>query len=325
MIAAEVLAVVQLWNFEFSPEYLKEVDYPQETLAWPIGQRYNAAVWVTIFLAIILVVNCLPVLAYGWIEYVFGCLKMFFVVGSILFNMILNARKLSPRQNSNRFWTYSDPYGFSSQNITLGYRAGGAAVVKTGSAGVFLALWSAMTTIIFSMIWIEAVSITSGENKDLRRTESIKTASRKIILRVVLLYTLATFTVGLNVPYTDPNLIDYAVNNLRSGQHSIFILSAVRNGLTFWPDFFNGFFMFSATAAGINSLYIASRILHSLAERRNVWPNISRVQAFRKKLQQTRHGVPYYAVFVSWLFGLLAYLATKLFPAIVGIIEMHPI
>jgi amino acid permease len=115
------------------------------------------------------------------------------------------------------------------------------------------------------MIGFEAVSITAPENRNLREKENIKLASRKISLRIILLYTLSVFAVGLNVPYNDPNLQDFAINAVESGEHSIFIIAAVRDGVLGFPHFFNGFFIFSATSAGINALYISSRLLHALA------------------------------------------------------------
>ena len=244
IIAAEILAVGQLWNIKFDPSYLASVGYPDATLEWPVGQNYRPAVWVGIFLLVIALTNLLPVRYYGRLEYCFGCIKMTFVVGLILFNVILNAMKIVPRES--RFWTYDQPYSFIAQNFTLSVDASGQGndVVLTGSLGQFAGVWSALTTIIFSLIGFDLVSITAAENRDLQRTESIKIAARKISLRIILLYTLACFTVGLNVPYTDPNLRDFSFNSLKSGEYSIFILAAVQNHLRGWPSFFNGFFIF---------------------------------------------------------------------------------
>ena len=243
---------------------------------------------------------------------------MIFIVGLIMFNIVLNGLKRVKHSPDSRFWTYDSPYSFTSQNITLRTGPDGEPVnVLGGNIGVFLAMWSAMTTIIFSLIGFETVSVTAGENKDLEKTETIKIATRKVSMRIILLYTLGCATGGLNVPYTDPNLRDYSINSIRSGEHSIFILGAVRQHLTFWPSFFNGFFIFSATTSGINSLYLSSRILHALAGIAAAWPDYPFFEKLRDKLQRTKRGVPYGAVFVSWLFGLLAYLATAREPSVV--------
>jgi amino acid permease len=134
----------------------------------------------------------------------------------------------------------------------------------------------------------------------------------------MVLYSLATLAVGLNVPYTDPNLRDLAINDIRSGEHSVFILAAVGNHIQTWPNIFNAVFIFSATTSGINSLYISSRILHALACIQEVWPDHPIFDDIRARLARTKWGVPYGAVFTSWLFGLFAFLATKPFPTIVS-------
>ena len=118
------------------------------------------------------------------------------------------------------------------------------------------------------------------------------------------------------MPYNDPNLIDIEINSIRTGHNSIFVLAAVRNHLRTWPSFFNGFFIFSATTSGINSLYNASRLLHALASIPDAWPLWA--QNFRRRLERTTsRGVPLGTVTASWSVGLIAFLAVKPFPSII--------
>jgi amino acid transporter len=177
-----------------------------------------------------------------------------------------------------------------------------------------------MMLILFSMIGFEVVAVTAAENRDIKDAETIKLAARKISIRVIVLYALACFVVGLNVPYTDSNLKDLTIHGLGGGQGSVFIIAALREQVTFWPYFFNGFFVFSATSAGINALYSASRSLHALASLHEAWPQWGPIESLRVRLERTRFGVPYNSVFASWLFGFLAFLATKKAPAQVGLI-----
>lgn len=197
------------------------------------------------------------------------------------------------------------------------------AKVITGSVGKFASTWTAMTTVVFSLIGWETILITAPENKDLRRTETIKLASRKIAMRSIILYALAAFTVGLNVPYNDVNLKDISIHGVKAGQNSIFVIAAVREHVKFLPHLINGFFIFSATSTGINLLYGASRLLHALASTREAWPSWGPVEAVRARLERTRLGVPMNAVFLSWLIGLLAFLATNAAQADVGFKGSH--
>lgn len=268
-----------------------------------MGEQTSPAVWVFLFLIFIFLVNLLPVRIFGEVEYVFGCLKLIFIVGLILFNVIINARRGNP------FEYYNEPYSFESQNFTANGQT------FTGGPAHLASVWSAMTTAIFSLTGFETVAITAPENRDLAKNESIKLATRKMSLRVILLYSLAVFTVGLNVPYTDYYLQDSTVSSIKSGEHSVFIIAAVRNHITGWPQFFNGFFIFSAASCGLSTLYCASRILHALASVRRVWPSWTIAQNVRSMLERTMYGVPMAAVAVSWLFGLLAFLVVQPSPS----------
>jgi len=168
-----------------------------------------------------------------------------------------------------------------------------------------------MTTAIFGLIGVETVAITAAENKDLRTEETVKIATRKICLRLTVLYTLATFTVGLNVPYTYPTIKYPAVIAFGYGQHSAFVISAVLNRVPPLPLIINDFIIFSALTAGVNGCYNASRTLHAIASDRDAWPDWAPIQALRSRLERTSYGNPYVAVFVSWLFGWLAFIGAS--------------
>ena len=139
----------------------------------------------------------------------------------------------------------------------------------------------------------------------------MKIATRKISLRIITLYTLATFTVGLNVPYTYPLIQDHNVISFGYGENSAFVISTVLNRLRHWPYFVNDFIIFSATTAGANGIYNASRTLHALASIPDAWPDWEPIQSFRRRLEKTRYGVPHAAVICSWMFGLLGFLASN--------------
>ncbi|PSN68423.1 hypothetical protein BS50DRAFT_492788 [Corynespora cassiicola Philippines] len=314
ILAAEVLAVAQLWTFRFDPEYLKEVGYPDAELGWST-EHYSPAVWVFLFLILIGLVNLLPVRQYGQLEYIFGSLKILFISLLIFFNVILSA--MQRVHHDNHFWTWNHPYGFASENLVVHpSHDEDPGLVLTGEQGRFLALWTATTAALFSFVGFETIAITAPENKDLETHETIKLATKKTSLRITTLYVLCTFVGGLNVPYNDPNLVNIQINSVRAGHNSIYVLAAVRNHLRGWPSFFNGFFIFSATTSGINALYNSSRILHALASIPEAWPLWA--QNSRRRLERTTsRGVPLGTVTVSWSVGLIAFLAVKPFPSVV--------
>jgi amino acid permease len=315
ILAAEILAVAQLWKFRFDPAYLESVGYPDKELGWST-EGYSGAVWVFVFLILMGLINLLPVRMYGQIEYVFGVIKIMFISGLIAFNVILSAmQKVS---HGNHFWTWNKPYGFSSPSLVVhpSHNTEDPGVVLKGEVGQFLALWTGVSAGLFSFVGFETITITAAENKDLEKHETIKLATKKLTIRITVLYLLATFAGGLNVPYDDPNLVNIQINSIRAGQNSLYVLAAVRNHLRGWPSIFNGFFIFSASTSGINALYNSSRLLHSLASIPEAWPLYFQNQ--RRRLERTTsRGVPLAAITVSWSFGLIAFLAVKPFPAIV--------
>ena len=302
IVAAEVTAIAHLFRFKIEPSYLHQLGYsPGYTIDWNLTENISPAVFVALWLFFILAVNLLRVRWYGEIEYYIGVTKMVFFVGLIPFNIINNAR------TKTYFRYYQDPYGFESNGFTSS-----RGVLHDGGSGHFAAMGTAMIVTIFSMIGFEAVSITAPENKDLETGESIKLATRKISLRIILLYSLGAFVAGLNVPYNDAQLSDRSVSALNNGAHSIFVIAAVRDGVKGFPSFFNAFFIFSATSAGLNALYLSSRLLHALASTPEVWPSWSLSQSLRRRLERTSDtGVPQAAVLTSWFFGWLGMLATE--------------
>lgn len=312
VIAAELAAVANLFKFEFSPADLERLQYPQKTLGWSTTGT-NSAVWVSLFLATMVGINLLRVRWYGEIEYVVGVLKLLFLIGLILFNIIINV------QTGIHFRFYQNPWGFVSNSFTLP-----TGEVITGGRAHLAGVWSAMTISIFSMNSIVIVSVTAAENKNFRRLEGVKISSRKLMIRILILYTFATFAVGLNVPNDEPLLADQNISAGRSGTHSAFILAAVIAHKRFWPGFFNGFFVFSATSAGVNSLYLSSRILHAMALSKEAWPSWRLVESFRERLTETgSQGVPRNAVLASSLFGLLGYLAVGASPQLYVFSSLH--
>jgi amino acid transporter len=229
--------------------------------------------------------------------------------------VILNASNQHGNTDKGSFTYYKAPYSFFS-NQTVTDPQGNRTYTFTGGTGNLVGMWSAMNTIFFSLQGFFTVSVTAAENKDIERDETIKLATRKIALRVIVLYALVVFTTGLNVPYNDINLQDQTISSIRRGANSPIMISCVRNGVIGWPHFFNAFFIFSAFSTGINGLYISSRLLHALASIRNVWPATGWGNKIKQRLEKTNSkGVPVNAVLLSWLFAFLGFLAVKPEPA----------
>ncbi|KAI1862630.1 uncharacterized protein JN550_010155 [Neoarthrinium moseri] len=301
LVSAELVAITHIFQFRYPPELLAEAEYPEPTLEY--HPRVSPAVLVFCFLIAMVLVNMLPVRQLGRLEYIFGLIKMIFIVTMIILNVILQVRLPTGKEP---MWTYNSPYSFASTNMTLpnGY-------VVSGGGAQLGAVWDALSSCLFGLIGFETIAITAAENRDLRTEETVKIGTRKIALRIILLYALAAFTVGTNVPYTYPLLEDKNVIFFGYGHNCVWVISTVLNRLKGWPLFINDFIIFSAATAGANGLYNASRTLHALASIPDVWPDIRPIHSFRRRLERTSYGVPHAAVFVSAAFGMLGLLAVN--------------
>jgi amino acid transporter len=157
-----------------------------------------------------------------------------------------------------------------------------------------------VTNAMFSYVGMDIVAATAAESKSLADAESMKMASRKICIRIVTLYSMAMLTASFVVPYTHPFLNGKGQS---VGAHSIFIIAVVEAGIPMAAHFFNAVFTFSAFTCAINSMYVASRVLHTLALLDQTGP-----QFITRRLRQCRSGVPVRAVLVTALMMLMAYM-----------------
>lgn len=213
MFAVEISVLSQTFDFSFPTDYLQDFDYPED-LHWSFGNNTSPSVWVGLSLIMVLLINLLPVRIYGEIEYIFGSIKLIMMVFMIMFNIVLSGVNAHRNNDWERFWTYRDPYSFFTNSYTVD--SGDVQHVFNGNTGRLFAVWTAMNTVFFSVQGMFAVSVTAAENRSLETDETVKIASRKIALRVLVLYGLLVFSVGLNVPSDDLMLIDSSISSIRS-------------------------------------------------------------------------------------------------------------
>lgn len=314
ILAAELLAIAQMFKFKVDEEYLRQQNYPYPSIdhpsvEWTTTWDKYSAIWVGLFLVVILGLNMLPARAFGEAAYVSGWLKLVFVIVLILMNVVFASLH---RGHDTGTWTYDKPYSFGPQAMVFRVDDDGNSILPplTGPAGRLAAFWTGLTVTVFSVVGFEAVVLVSPENQHFLEEETIKITSRKISLRVILLYTFAALAVGLNVPTDDPQLGQLVLHGLNGGQSSVFVLAAIRAQVPVLPGFINGFYVFSACATGATALFCASRMLHAIASNQEAWPGDWATESVRTRLERTWYGVPLWSVFVSWLVGAIAILST---------------
>ncbi|KAM3072657.1 hypothetical protein ACMFMF_006993 [Clarireedia jacksonii] len=258
-------------------------------LAWETGESVDPAVWIGLFLIIVTIINMFPVKYFGELEYVFGCIKIIFITMLITLMLIIDTKQ-----------HWSSPWGFFNHVYHVRDESGTLQREIGGGTGSFLGMWTTIVNVIFSYTGMDIVAATAAESKALANAESMKMAARKICIRIVTLYTMAMITASFVVPYTHPFINGKGQS---VGAHSIFIIAVVEAGLPAAAHFFNAIFAFASFTCAINSMYVASRVLHTLALQDQTGPEF-----ITRRLKQTRSGVPIRAVLATAAMALVAFM-----------------
>jgi amino acid transporter len=156
---------------------------------------------------------------------------------------------------------------------------------------------------------MDIIAATASESKALPDAESMKMGARKLNIRIITLYSLAMLTASFVVPTNHP-FINGQAQSL--GASSVFVIAVVEAGIPSAAHFFNAIFVFASFTCAINSMYVASRVLHTLALQDQTGPEF-----ITRRLRQCRSGVPVRAVLATGAMMLVAYMGRTGAPATV--------
>ncbi|CAE6472092.1 unnamed protein product, partial [Rhizoctonia solani] len=246
-------------------------------------ERINDALWISICLIVVVVINMLGAGVYGECEFIFASIKVITITGLIILGIVLD---LGGGPNHDRigfrYWKNPGPF----------VQFAGIA----GAKGQFLGWWSVMTQAAFSFIGTEIVAIAAGEAKNPRR--NLPKAIRRVYIRILLFYIGGTLIIGLLVPSDNPNL------NLNSGDAaaSPFVIAIKTAGIKGLPSVINAALLTSAWSAASSDLYTSSRALYGLSLAGNAPKVFSKV---------SKSGLPYVSVIFCSAFSVLAYMSVS--------------
>ncbi|KAF3902643.1 hypothetical protein ABW20_dc0102517 [Dactylellina cionopaga] len=275
-------------------------------------ERY-IALWITLFLGMVLAVNCFNVRVYGELEYWFGLIKIMTILGLIILMVIINAGG-APNHAPIRFKNWEFPNGpfrhhFVDYNGVRQWRDQFFEYPDiTGAGANFLATWGSFTIAAFSFLGTEIVAVAAGEAVNSR--QALPSAVRRLFWRIAIFYVLGIFVVGLNVPSTHDRLLQFHDSTVGSatdsqkgysalGSKSPWVIAIMESSISILPGIINGVFVFCAWSAGNSHLYASSRTLYGLALEGKA-PRIFR--------RCTASGVPFVAVLTSTAVALTAYI-----------------
>ncbi|EWC44307.1 amino-acid permease inda1 [Drechslerella stenobrocha 248] len=237
----------------------------------------SPAIWYTMFLVTIVLVNVFGSLGYGEEEFWSSLLKLSAIISFLIagFVFVLGGGPANGQFNTfqgSRLWT--DPGAF-----------------RNGFKG----LCSVFVTAAFSFAGTELVGLAAAESKT--PLKSLPSAVKQVFWRITLFYILSLLFIGFLIPSNDPAL--FGSGNFIDTTASPMVLVANRAGIPGYATFLNVVILVSVVSIGNSGVYGASRTLCALAE-----------QGYAPKLfaYVDRAGRPLPATILLIAMGCLAYL-----------------
>ncbi|UNI22185.1 hypothetical protein JDV02_008096 [Purpureocillium takamizusanense] len=213
-----------------------------------VGDSVNPAVFISIALVGIIIINSVNVRTFGEVEFWLSLFKVLTMVGIILLLFIL-AVGGGPSGDRPGFRYWRDPGPFAEFKVK-------------GDAGRFLGIWSALVTAVYAFTGTELVAVTAGESKNPRL--SMPKAARLSFYRVFFFYVLSVFFLGMVVPYNSEALA-FATHASKSAAASPFVVAIRLAGIKGLDHVINGCIVLFVLSAANSDFYIASRGLYGIA------------------------------------------------------------
>ena len=233
----------------------------------------NIAVWITIFLIALLIINLFGVRGYAEIEFFVSIIKVVAVIGFIILGIVLVVGGGPNHQYiGGQYWRDPGPF-----------------------ANGFKGVCSVFVTAAFAFSGTELVGLAAAETANPRKT--IPRATKQVFWRITIFYIVSLTLIGCLIPYTSPRLLNGASSYDASA--SPFVIAIEDAGIKILPSIFNAVILCAVLSVGNSSVYGASRTLCALAECG---------QAPKILAYIDRKGRPLSSVALSMLLGFIAYI-----------------
>ncbi len=196
-------------------------------------------IWITLFAALLILVNALSAHAFGSIEYVFSGLKLFAIAAV---SCVLGGWVAAPLHTSPEFGVglaYLTPTG------TGGFHC------RTASAG----LWAGVLVALFSFFSIEMIAIAAGESDNPQH--AITRAFKSTMFRLAFFYLLTICA------HSRAYSLAHAGSDTPPQSPFIAVMQAVH--VPYAGAVLNAVLLVAALSAMNSQLYITSRMLYTLA------------------------------------------------------------
>ncbi|TVY52893.1 Proline-specific permease [Lachnellula cervina] len=268
------------WNYWYAYAILVAAETSAASIVLDYWQApVSVAVWITIVLIVILLLNVIDVSFFGEAEFWFASIKLITIFALIILGIVLFFGG-GPSHDRLGFRYWKNPGAFKEYSAP-------------GQTGRFLAFWHAFIKAGFAFITSpELIAIAAGETVDPRR--NIPKAAKRFVWRLAIFYGLSSLIIGIIVPYNDDKLLGAS-----NASASPFVLGIQQAGIRGLNHAINAAILTSAWSAGNSFLYSGSRVLYSMSLTGQA-PKVFSIT--------NRRGIPYLAVLATWSISLLSYL-----------------
>ncbi|KAJ4244745.1 Amino-acid permease inda1 [Fusarium torreyae] len=203
----------------------------------------SVAIWVSVFLALIILINVFGTLGYAEEEFWASLLKLSATIIFMIVAVVLVCGGGPSNGLYHEYWgakLWYDPGAFQH-----GFR---------GFCGVFV-------TAAFSFSGTELVGLAAAEAKN--PAKALPGAIKQVFWRITLFYVIGLLLVGFLVDSTDDRLLN-AGNDDPSA--SPFVIAISNAGLKGYDSFMNAIILVSVLSIGVSCVYGGSRTLVALAQ-----------------------------------------------------------
>ncbi|KAH7102069.1 amino acid permease-domain-containing protein [Auriculariales sp. MPI-PUGE-AT-0066] len=246
--------------------------------------EFSSRYYIVVFTIPMTIINIVGVKYFGEFEFWFAFVKILAIVGlSLMCLVVMLGGGPDHDRRGFRYWR-DEP--FNSTYLDFG-----------GAKSRFLGFWAVLTQAAFSYGGMETLASICLEAENPRVT--MKTAVRAIFYRIVLLYVISLWLIGLCISRSDEWLLDANNNAAATAAKAPFVVVIRRAGITVLDHIVNAVILTSAFSSGNEFMYASSRALFQLAQQ-------GQAPAFFTKVN--KQGVPIYGVAVTFCFSLLSFL-----------------
>ncbi|KAI1102254.1 amino acid permease/ SLC12A domain-containing protein [Jackrogersella minutella] len=232
----------------------------------------NVAIWVTVFLVILTLIQFFGVRGYGEVEFVLSMIKIAACTGFIILGIIINCGGVGDKGYIGAKYWY-EPGAFKN-----GFN---------GFAGVFVVA-------AFAFGGTELVGLAAAESANPR--SAIPKASKQVFFRIAFFYIINLFILGLILPSNDERLENASGAN---SSFSPFVLAIQDAGISVLPSIFNAVITISVISVANSCTFGSTRTMQAMAERGMAPKFLAYVD---------KAGRPLWCVCIQLAFGLLGYI-----------------